>query len=129
MDKAQAIHAFWSSFSWLAIDEQSAYDTGTMEALGDPDRYITYELATGSLGDSIQLTASLWHRSTSWASISQKAEEIAAFIGYGGRMIPVDGGYLWIKLVNPFSRRMPDESDRDFRRIVLNIAVDFLTAT
>ena len=129
MDKAQALHSFWSSFSWPAIDEQSAYDTGTMESLGDPDRYITYEVATGSLGDAIQLTASLWHRSTSWAVVSQKADEIAAYIGYGGRMISVDGGYLWVKLVNPFSRRMPDEAERDFRRIFLSISVDFFTAT
>jgi hypothetical protein len=128
MDKAQALHAFWSSFSWEAIDEQSAYDTQTMEALGSPDRYITYEVATGSLGEPISLSASLWHHSTSWAVISQKADEIAAYIGFGGRILPVDGGYLWIKLGSTFSQRMPDEGERDFRRILLNIAVDFLTA-
>ena len=128
MDKAQALHSFWSSFSWDAIDEQSAYDTKTMEDFGSPDRYITYEVATGSLGEPVALSASLWLHSTSWAVISQKADEIAAYIGYGGRMIPVDNGYLWIKLGNPFAQRMPDESERDFRRILLNISVDFLTA-
>lgn len=129
MDKAQAIHTFWSSFTWDAIDEQSAYDTGTMEDLGIPDRYITYEVQTGSLGNPVMLSASLWHRSFSWETITKKADEIAAYIGYGGRILAVDGGKLWVKLGQPFAQRMPAESGYDWRRIALNIEVDFLTAT
>lgn len=129
MDKAQAIHTFWSSFDWEAIDEQSAYDTGTMKDLGDPDRYITYEVITGSLGNPLMLTASLWHRSTSWATITNKADEIAAYIGYGGLVFAVDGGRLWIKLGQPFAQRMAAEAGYDMRRIVLSIEVDYLTAT
>ena len=129
MDKAQALHSFWSSFSWDAIDEQSAYDTGTMEDLSITDRYISYEVLTGSLGNPLMLTASLWHRSTSWETITKKADEIAAYIGYGGRVLPVDGGYIWIKLGQPFAQRMAAETNYDLRRIVLTIEVDFLTAT
>ena len=33
-DKTQALHDFWSSFGWLAIDEQSAYDEGVMGRKG-----------------------------------------------------------------------------------------------
>lgn len=124
MDKAQAIQQFWSSFNLTAIDEQSAYDT-TIEL---PDNYITYELQTANLGDPVALTASLWYRSTSWADITQKADEIAAYIGYGGKVIPISNGYLWIKLGTPFTQRMAVEDD-SIRRIILNINVDFLTAT
>lgn len=129
MDKAQAIHAFWNSFGWDAIDEQSSYDDRTIEELNIQYPYITYEVATGNLGDPLQLTASLWDRSTSFEALSKKADEIAAAIGYGGKIIKIDGGYLWIKLANPFAQRMPDEDKYDLRRIVLNISVDFLTAT
>ena len=124
MDKCQALHQFWSGFNLTAIDEQAAYDT-RMEL---PDNYITYEVQTANLGDSVALTASLWYRTASWADISQKADEIAAYIGYGGRVIPIADGYLWIKLRTPFAQRMAVEDD-SIRRIILNISVDFLTAT
>ena len=124
MDKAQAIHQFWSSFELTAIDELSAYDS-TIEL---PDNYITYEVQTANLGDSVALTANLWYRTTSWAAITQKADQIAQYIGYGGKVIPIDGGYIWIKLGRPFAQRMAVEDD-SIRRILLNINVDFLTAT
>ena len=124
MDKAQALHNFWSSFSLTAFDEVSAYD----KAMELPSEYITYEVQTANIGDPVALTASLWYRSTSWAEISQKADEIASYIGYGGRTIPVDGGYLWVKLGSPFAQRMAVDQDDSIRRINMNISVDFLTA-
>lgn len=123
MDKAQAIHQFWSSFNLTAIDEQSAYD----EKIDLPDNYITYELQTSNFGDPLSLTASLWYYTTSWKDITNKADEIARYIGYGGKIIAVDGGYIWIKLGTPFAQRMATEQE-NYRRIILNITVDFLTA-
>lgn len=123
MDKVQALDSFWNSFGLTAIDESSAYD----ERMDLPDNYITYEVQTGNLGDPVALTASLWYRSTSWAGISQKADQIARYIGYGGKVIPVEGGYLWIKLGSPFAQRMAVDEDDSMRRIYLNISVDFLT--
>ena len=127
-DKAQALHDFWSSFGCLAIDEQSAYDEGVMEEWGNPNKYITYEAATGSLGDSIPLTASLWHRSTSWATVEAMVKTISKAIGLGGKVINIDGGKLWILRREPFSRRMSDEDKNDMRRIIINITAEYLTA-
>lgn len=124
MDKAQALHQFWSSFGLTAIDEYSAYDS----TIDLPSNYITYEVQTSNFGDSVALTASLWYRSTSWAEISQKADEIAEYIGWGGKIILIDHGYMWIKLGAPFAQRMSDEDD-SIRRIYMNISVDFLSAT
>lgn len=129
MNKARAIHRLWSSFGWVAIDEQSAYDERTMESIGNPTKLITYEVATGNFGEPVTLTASLWDRSTSWEAVTLKADEISEYIGYGGRLIKVVGGYLWVKLSNPFARRMTDEAKEDWRRMYLTISVDFLTAT
>ena len=123
MDKAQALHAFWSSFGLLAIDESSAYD----ERLDLPDNYITYEIQTANIGDSVALTASLWYRSTKWEDITKKADEIASYISYGGRVLKIDNGYIWIKLGTPFAQRMSVEDD-SIRRIILNIEADFLSA-
>lgn len=124
MDKAKALHNFWSSFNLTAIDESSAYD----KRITLPTNYITYEVQTSNIGEPIGLTASLWYRSTSWEAISKKADEIAAYIGYGGKVLEVDGGYMWIKLGTPFAQRMAVEDD-SIRRIYMNISVDFLSAT
>ena len=117
MDKAKALHNFWSSFNLTAIDESSAYD----EQLELPSNYITYEVQTSNLGEPVALTASLWYRTTSWEDISKKADEIAAFIGYGGRVLEVDGGYMWVKLGTPFAQRIAVEQDDSIRRIYLNM--------
>lgn len=131
MDKAQALHLFWNSFGLPAIDENSAYDTQVLEQLNIGYPRITYEVASGNLGEYAQtLTGSIWYRDTSWEACEKKAKAISAFIGWGGKIIPVDGGYLRIMLPNNsiIYRRVPDPDD-SIRRISFNIAVDFLTAT
>ena len=129
MNKAQALQSFWSSFGIPAVDEQSAFDDMTMEALGNPPMYITYEVQTSNLGEPTPLTASIWKRSTTWAAVQEKAEEIAAYIGWGGKVFPIDGGYLWVELRQPFAQRIFTDQDDSIRRMYLNISVDYLTAT
>lgn len=129
MDKAQAINAFWSSFGWYAIDEQSAYDEDTLKDMNITYPYISYETVTGNMtGGEVALTASLWDKSTSWLEISKKADEVADAIGYGGKIIKIDDGYLWLKLGSPFAQRMPVESNDSIRRIYINITAEYLTA-
>lgn len=129
MDKAQALHSFWSSFGLLAVDEQSAYDENTMEQLGNPTKYLTYETTVDYLDAPDALGADLWYKSTSWAEISQKAEAIGAYIGLGGRVIRYEGGGLWITRGTPFSFRAEEESGNDsFRRIHININAEYLSA-
>lgn len=129
MNKAQALHLFWSRFL-PAIDESSAYDKGVLAQQGFSFPYITYEVAESNLGLPQQLTGSIWYRSTSWEDAELKAKEIADWIGWGGKVLPVDGGYIKIMLPNggTIYRRMADPDD-SLRRIVFTIAVDFLTAT
>ena len=44
MNKAEALHLFWSSFDMPAITENSAYDERVMEEFGNPDLYIRHDL-------------------------------------------------------------------------------------
>ena len=123
MDKWQAIHEFWNSFGWNAYDENSV-DTGKFS----PELpYITYSAQTGSLNQYLSLTASLWDKSTSWQKISDKADDIAEFIGYGHHIMKVDDGYLWVTKGQPFAQRMSDEDD-SIRRIYIILNAEFLTA-
>ena len=133
MDKAQAIHNFWSSFGLPAYDETDLPEetinpsTGEEQPLRMP--YITYRVATDSLGAVVSLSASLWYRSTSWAAISRKAEEIAEYIvNMQPPSIALDHGRLYLAKGTPFAQRMSEPSDNMIRRIYLNVQAEFLTA-
>ena len=130
MDKTQRLHAFFSSFAWKAYDENSVPEKiddgdGNMIPLEPP--YITYEVETDNIGTTVYLSASLWSRSTSWAAVEQKAKEIAEYVGYSGVTLPFDGGLLWVTQGSPFSQRLADDDD-SIRRIMLNFAVEFISA-
>lgn len=120
MDKAQAIHAFWSSFGWPAYDENDVPDEALMP-------YITYEVTESNIGKPVILTASLWDRSTMWKMVSQKAKEIAERLGYGGMTIRFDDGFIFLTQGTPFAQRLSAEDDA-VRRINLNIAAEFVSA-
>lgn len=124
MNKYQALQEFWSSFGWKAYNELTVPD----DALSmNNNRYITYEAATDSIGEDLLLSASLWHRSTSWTTIHAKAEEIAEFIETQmPPAIPVEGGWLKIRKASPFAQDMEDDDDT-IRRIRLNIYAEFIT--
>lgn len=124
MDKWQAIDNFWNSFDWNAYDENSV-DTGRFSPSLP---YITYSAQTGSVGQILSLTGSLWDRSTSWQSVSNKADDIAEAIGYGYSIEKVDGGYLWITKGQPFAQRMNDPDDSEIKRIYIVLSAEFLTA-
>ena len=120
MNKMQILQAFWSSFGLKAYDETSVPDNAQLP-------YITYEASSDEFGHAIPHTASLWYRSSSWADIVAKEEQIADFIGRGGVMVSHEGGSMWMQKAIPWAQRMGDESDEMIRRIVLNLTVEFLS--
>ena len=129
MDKEQALDMFWNSFGIPAFDEASVPDEvwseeqQKMVPLDMP--YITYSVATGSLDDVISLTASLWYRSTSWKEITQKKNNIAEYIGVGGRNIPIDDGYMYIYRGSTFAQRILNNELT--KQYYLQVQIEFLT--
>ena len=119
MDKSQAVHNFWSGFSIPAYDENSVPGDAALP-------YITYSVATDSLGNPVALTGSVWYKSTSWEAASRKADEIAEGIG-SHKVIALDNGYLYLTKGTPFTQRMPDPDDT-IKRIYINIMAEYLTA-
>lgn len=124
MDKEQALHQFWSSFGLTAYDENTVPDNALTVNGG---KYLTYNVATASLDEPTPLYANLWYKSSSWAEITVKANEMSEAIGRGGAIVPFDGGYIWICRGVPFSQRMPDEDDT-IRRIYINVMAEYLSA-
>ena len=121
MTKAAAIYQFWNSFGLAAYDENTVPDDAAFP-------YITYQLVTDSFDYEIPLTASIWYRSESWTAINAKTEEVSRGISRGGKIIPCDGGAIWLKRGQPFAQSMGDESDNLIKRKYLNITAEFMTA-
>lgn len=124
MTKEAALHAFYSSFGLKAYEE-NAVPTGD-DAPDFP--YLTYSVSSDSIGTDVALTASLWYRGTSWVQANAKAEEISRRIGRGGKILPCDGGAIWLRRGTPFAQSMGDESDDQIKRKYINITAEFLTA-
>ena len=121
MTKAAAIYQFWNSFGLTAYDETSVPHDAAFP-------YITYQLVTDSFDSEVAATASLWYRSESWTAINAKTEEISQKISRGGKIIPCNGGAIWLKRGHPFAQSMGDESDDLIKRKYLNITAEFITA-
>ena len=122
--KEQAIQQFWSGFGLRAYDEMTVPTGDDAPALP----YITYELITDNIDHPVQMTGSIWYRSTSWTEITAKKDLIAKDIGYGHKIIKIVGGYLYLTRGTPFAQRMGDDTDDMIRRIVININCEYLTA-
>lgn len=122
MDKGQKLHEFWNSFEIPAYDENSVPDDVKYP-------YITYSVVDDSLGNVVNLTGSLWYRSSSWAGVESKKNEVAKRVGeFGFLSLPIDNGYIYLVKGTPFAQRMVDPSDELVKRMYLNLQAEFLTA-
>ena len=121
MNKAAAIHQFWSGFGLTAYEENTVPSDAAFP-------YITYQLVTDAFDNDVAMTASLWYRGESWVDINEKEREISAYIGIGGVIIKRSDGRIWLKKGTPFAQNMGDESDNLIRRKYLNVTAEFLTA-
>lgn len=134
MTKAAALYNFYSSFNIPAFEENSVPTYEEDKGNSSPDDtdlkfpYLTYELITDSFGTEIPISFSIWYRSESWTAANAKEKEISAAIGRGGKILPCDGGAIWLKRGTPFAQRMGDDSGKDVKRIYFNISAEFITA-
>lgn len=121
MNKETALHNFWNSFGVDAYDETSVPDKATFP-------YITYNMATDSLGNVVPLHAQLWYKSNSWLGVTALKDAIAARItGENYETVKFDGGYIYIAGGTPFAQRIDDENDT-IKRIYINAQAEFLCA-
>ena len=121
MNKAAAIHQFWSGFGLTAYEENTVPSDAAFP-------YITYQLVTDAFDNDVAMTASLWYRGESWRDVNEKEREISAYIGIGGVIIKRADGRIWLKKGTPFAQNMGDESDNLIKRKYLNVTAEFLTA-
>lgn len=120
MTKGQALQTFFSSFL-AAYPATSVPDDSVFP-------WLTYELITGAFDSGeIGLTVDLWFYTDSEAEPNAKAQEIADELGPGGKILPCDGGYIWLKRGSPWCTALSDETSRSIKRRKLNITAEYLT--
>lgn len=54
-------------------------------------------------------------------STKAKARELAEAIGLGGKLIPCDGGAIWLRRGSPWCQNIADESDENIKRRYVNV--------
>lgn len=118
MNKEQAIQAFWSTFG-------TAYDSTSVPDEAEYPR-ITYEAMFDDFGHSVSTSASIWTRSSGWASAEALKRQIEQKITRGGYLLNFEGGAAWIKRGSPFAVRLGTETDDKVRRIMLNLEIEFI---
>lgn len=122
VNKEQALQEFFEGFGWPVYDEGTIPD-------GAPLPRITYMMASDSLDSPLSVTASLWDRSYSWKSVTEKKDEIAAYLYMmDPPTVPFTGGRIYIWPGKPFSQRMIESSDGMIRRLYLNFEVEYFSA-
>lgn len=123
MTVEQALYQFWAGFGCEAYQEDSV-PTGTDKPTYP---YITYELQTGSFGQAIPLSVSVWSRSTSLAEVIGIANSIKAAISRGGVGLKTDDGGIRLWLGDPQIRFSGESSDDMVKRAIINIMAEFIT--
>ena len=117
MNKEQAIIKFWEDFGLPAYDENSVPDNAKLP-------YITYGIQIGDFDEPVPLNASVWVRSSSWASVTMKSAEIDSALK-GNATLRYDDGCVVLTKGSPFMRRMTDETDKAIKRILINVMATF----
>lgn len=119
MNKEQALNEFWNGFGITAYDNNSVPDNA-------PYPRITYECITDNFGYPVTSSASIWTRSSGWASAEKIKQAIEQRITRGGCYKTYSNGAMWIRRGNPFSVRSRDASDESVKQIMLNIEIEYI---
>lgn len=118
MTKAAALQAFFSNFGIPAYPAEDVPQDTVFP-------WLTYELAIGAWGDEAGITVNIWYYDESNIAINDKAQEISAAVGLGGKIIPCDGGAIWLKRGSPWCQSLRDERDDKIKRRYINVTADF----
>lgn len=121
MTKEAALDEFFNSFGIPAYPATAVPDDVAFP-------WITYELSTGSWEHgNVGLTVNIWYYTTSEAIPNAKAREMSEAIGYGGRTLDCDDGFIWLKRGSPWCQNLEDSTDRQIKRRYINVTAEFLT--
>lgn len=121
MTKEAALKSFFSGFGISAYPSTAVPDDVIFP-------YLTYEVITSAFdGEPVGLTVNLWYFTTQEGPPNAKARELSEAIGPGGKTLPCDGGYIWLKRGAPWCQSLTDETSKNIKRRYINVTAEYLT--
>lgn len=121
MTKEAALKSFFSSFGITAYASTAVPNDVTFP-------YLTYEVITSFWeGGEVGLTVNLWYFTSGESEPNAKARELSEAIGLGGKILPCDGGYIWLKRGSPWCQSLTDETDKNIKRRYINVTAEYMT--
>lgn len=126
MTKGAALLEFFSGFGLPAYVSTSVPEDAPFPRLTYDPVFTAFDFSGSNMGE-VACTVNLWYRSESESIPNAKAQEISDAIGQGGKVIPCDDGYIWIKRGSPFAQPMADPNDDMVKRRYINITLEYLT--
>ena len=91
--------------------------------------YITYDLVLGEwMQAEVNMPVNVWYRTESEAQPNAKVREISQALGTSGKLIPCDGGVIWVKKGSPWAQAVRVEGeDEKVKRRYINLNLEYLT--
>lgn len=90
--------------------------------------YGTYTPVFDSIsGSSVQITINLWAYTAQEKPLNDAANALAKAVGYGGKSVKCDGGYIWLRRGTPWCQNLYEDDDNIKRRYI-NLTAEYLTA-
>lgn len=121
MTKEAALKSFFSGFGISAYPSTAVPDDVIFP-------YLTYEVITSAFdGEPVGLTVNLWYFTTQEGPPNAKARELSEAISLGGKVLPCDGGYIWLKRGSPWCQSLTDETSKNIKRRYINVTAEYLT--
>lgn len=121
MTKEAALKSFFSGFGISAYPSTAVPNDVIFP-------YLTYEVITSAWdGGEVGLTVNLWYFTTQESPSNAKVREISEAIGPGGKLLPCDGGYIWLKRGAPWCQSLTDETSPNIKRRYINVTAEYLT--
>ncbi len=121
MTKDVALQSFFESFGLTAYPSSSVPEDTVFP-------WLTYDPVFSDWdGEPVSITVNLWYRTESERIPNAKAFEIEKAISKGGKTVPCDGGFIWIKKGMPFVQSLKDETDDLIKRRYIQLTAEFLT--
>lgn len=119
LNKWSAQKVYWSSFGFPAYQELTVPDDAKMP-------YLTYQAVNGQMGGTMNASANLYYKGTSWAKIMEEVEQMEKFID---RQVFIDGGIMKVrKPLSHFAQPVSESADTKVRRMLLTVEIEFLSA-
>lgn len=118
--RESAIYEFMNGFGIPAYPASSTPDEA-------PYPYLTYSLVISDfVSGEVPIEVNVWYYTDSESIPNAKVREIEEVIGRGGRMVPFDGGAVWIKKGDPWCQSLSDDN-HSVKRRYLNMSLEYIT--